>query len=181
MDLDGPLRAQTAVKVERPPALWEADTETEPFLALLGELIALGLGRGNELAGLTLNVANVVVEPDDEDGSIPEGEFVAITVRGGGSWDDDIWRPGQRARDRSSARASDPPPSGRGGLRVLERTSATRARSPCSSLVCPSPGDPVDPVHAVAEPLVVDLAVDVHAELLRRPGRARGSRAGPAR
>jgi hypothetical protein len=96
MDLDGPLRAQSAVKVERPPALWEADTETEPFLALLGELIALGLGRGNELADLTLNVANVVVEPDDEDGSIPEGEFVAITVRGGGSWDDDTWRAGHR-------------------------------------------------------------------------------------
>ena len=96
MDLDGPLRAQTAIKVERPPALWEADTETEPFLALLGELIALGLGRGNELAGLTLNVANVVVEPDDEGGSIPEGEFVAITVRGGGSWDDEVWRAGRR-------------------------------------------------------------------------------------
>ena len=96
MDLDGPLRAQTAVKVERPPALWEADTETEPFLALLGELIALGLGRGKELAGLTLNVANVVVEADDEDGSIPEGEFVAITVKGGGTWDDEVWRAGQR-------------------------------------------------------------------------------------
>ena len=96
MDLDGPLRAQTAIKVERPPALWEADTETEPFLALLGELIALGLGRGNELAGLTLNVANVVVEPDDEGDSTPEGEFVAITVRGGGSWDDEVWRAGRR-------------------------------------------------------------------------------------
>ena len=94
MDLDGPLRAQTAVKVERPPALWEAETGVEPFLALLGELIALGLGRGNELADLRLNVANVVVEPDDEDVSIPQGEFVAITVRGGGSWDDGTWRPG---------------------------------------------------------------------------------------
>ena len=96
MDLDGPLYAQSAVKVERPPTLWEADTETQPFLALLGELIALGLGRGNELADLTLNVANVVVEPDDEDGSIPEGEFVAITVRGGGSWDDEVWRAARR-------------------------------------------------------------------------------------
>ena len=57
-------------------------------------MIALGLGRGDELAGLTLNVANVVVEADDEDGSMPEGEFVAITVRGGGSGDDDTWRPG---------------------------------------------------------------------------------------
>jgi len=96
MELDAPLRAQSAVKVERPPALWEADTESEPFLALLGELIALGLGRGNDLARLTLNVANVVVEPGDEDGPIPEGEFVAITVRGSGSWDDEVWRAGQR-------------------------------------------------------------------------------------
>jgi hypothetical protein len=94
MDLDGQLRAQSAVKVERPPTLWEADTEIEPFIALLGQLIALGLGRGNELAELSLNVANVVVEPDDEEGSIPQGEFVAITVRGGGSWDDETWRPG---------------------------------------------------------------------------------------
>ena len=121
MDLDGPLRAQTAVKVERPPALWEADTEVEPFLALLGELIALGLGRGNELAGLTLNVANVVVEPDDEDGSIPEGEFVAITVRGGGSWDDDIWRAGSEPDDRAVRECRTRRRSGRGGLRVLAR------------------------------------------------------------
>jgi len=94
MDLDGPLRAQGSLKVERPPLLWEADTEAETFLALLGELIALGLARGNELADLTLNVANVVVGPDEEGGSIPEGEFVGITVRGAGSWDDDVWRPG---------------------------------------------------------------------------------------
>jgi hypothetical protein len=97
MDLDGSLRSQGSLKVERPPTLWEADTELEPFLALLGELIALGLGRGNEVAGLTLNVANVAnvaVEPDEEGGSIPVGEFVGITVRGGGSWDDDAWRPG---------------------------------------------------------------------------------------
>ncbi len=94
MDLDGPLRAQSSLKVERPPLLWEADTELDPFLALLGELIAFGLGRGNELAELALNVSNVVVEPDEERGSVPEGEFVGITVRGAGSWDDDVWRPG---------------------------------------------------------------------------------------
>ena len=96
MDLEAPLREQTSVKVERPPALWQADTEVGPFLALLGELIALGLGRGNELACLTLNVANVVVEPDDEVGSIPQGEFVAITVRGSGSWVGETWRAGRR-------------------------------------------------------------------------------------
>ena len=98
MDLDGPLRAQASLKVERPPMLWEAETEVEPFLALLGQMIALGLGRGNELRDLTLNVSNVVVEPDQDDEEvewIPGGEYVAITVRGAGAWNDDTWRAGQ--------------------------------------------------------------------------------------
>jgi hypothetical protein len=98
MDLDGPLRARASLKVERPPVLWEAETEVEPFLALLDQMIALGLGRGNELGDLTLNVSNVVVEPDQDDeemGWIPGGEFVAITVRGAGAWNDDTWREGQ--------------------------------------------------------------------------------------
>lgn len=98
MDLDGPLRAQTSLKVERPPTLWEAETEVEPFLALLGQMIALGLGRGNKLGDLTLNVSNVVVEPDEDDEEvewIPGGEYVAITVRGAGAWNDDTWRAGQ--------------------------------------------------------------------------------------
>ena len=98
MDLDGPLRAQASLKVERPPTLWEAETEVEPFLALLGEMIALGLGRGNELGDLTLNVSNVVAEPDEDDEEvdrIPDGEYVEITFRGAGAWDDDTWRAGQ--------------------------------------------------------------------------------------
>jgi hypothetical protein len=98
MDLEGPLRAQTSLKVERPPTLWEAETEVEPFLALLGEMIGLGLGRGNELADLTVNVSNVAVERDEDDEEvewIPDGEYVAISVRGAGAWDDDTWRAGQ--------------------------------------------------------------------------------------
>ena len=98
MDLDGPLRARVFLKVERPPMLWEAETEVEPFLALLGQMIALRLGRGNELGDLTLNVSNVVVEPDRDDEEvewIPGGEYVAITVRGAGAWNDDTWRAGQ--------------------------------------------------------------------------------------
>jgi hypothetical protein len=65
---------------------------------MLGEMIALGLGRGNELQDLTLNVSNVVVDPDEDDGEvewISDGEYVAITVRGAGTWDDDTWRAGQ--------------------------------------------------------------------------------------
>jgi hypothetical protein len=120
MDLDGPLRSQGSLKVERPPTLWEADTELEPFLALLGELIALGLGRGNELSRLTLNVANVVVEPDEEGGSIPVGEFVAITLRGGGSWDDDVWRRGTEPTT-ASLRELGPAAQAAGGVYAYER------------------------------------------------------------
>jgi hypothetical protein len=120
MDLDGPLRAHSAVKVERPPTLWEADTETEPFLALVGELIALGLGRGNELADLMLNVSNVVVEPDDEEGSISEGEFVAITLRGAGTWEDDSWRPGIEPTS-ASLRQLGPAAAEAGAVHAYER------------------------------------------------------------
>jgi hypothetical protein len=98
MDLEALLRAHAFMKVERPPQLWSPDTEDEPFLRMLGEMIALGLGRGNELEDLTLSVSNVVVEPDEDDDEVewvPEGEYVAITVRGAGAWDDDTWRVGQ--------------------------------------------------------------------------------------
>jgi hypothetical protein len=120
MDLDGPLRSQGSLKVERPPLLWETDTKLEPFLALLGELIAFGLGRGNELSRLTLNVANVVVEPDDEEDPIPAGEFVAITLRGGGSWDDDVLRPGTQATT-ASLRELGPAAQAAGGVYAYER------------------------------------------------------------
>lgn len=95
MDLEALLRAHAFMKVERPPRVWAADTRDEPFLRMLGEMIALGLGRGAELADLTLNVSNVTVEPDDQEGSIPEGDYVAVTVRGAGGWDEDVWRSGQ--------------------------------------------------------------------------------------
>ncbi|MGH7541691.1 MAG: hypothetical protein ACRELC_11895 [Gemmatimonadota bacterium] len=99
MRFDAILRAHGFMRTERPPALWEADTNLEPFLKTLGEMIALGLGRGNELAELTLNVSNMTVEPDedpDEEGAwIPDGDYVAVTVRGAGAWEDDMWRAGQ--------------------------------------------------------------------------------------
>jgi hypothetical protein len=46
MDLDALLRAHGFMRVERPPLLWSPDTEDEQFLRMLGEMIALGLGRG---------------------------------------------------------------------------------------------------------------------------------------
>ena len=98
MDLEAHLRSHAFMRVERPPLMWSPDTEDEPFLLMLGEMIALGLGRGTELPDLTLNVSNVTVDPDQEDDegeSIPEGDYVAVTVRGAGVWADELWRAGQ--------------------------------------------------------------------------------------
>jgi hypothetical protein len=98
MDLEAHLRSHAFMKVERPPLMWSPDTEDEPFLLMLGEMIALGLGRGTELADLTLNISNVTVDPDAEDDegeAIPDGDYVAVTVRGAGVWEDDLWRTGQ--------------------------------------------------------------------------------------
>lgn len=97
MDLEAHLRSHAFMKVERPPLMWSPDTEDEPFLLMLGEMIALGLGRGTELADLTLNISNVTVDPDAEDDegeAIPDGDYVAVTVRGAGVWEDDLWRAG---------------------------------------------------------------------------------------
>ena len=99
MDLEAHLRSHAFNEGGTTPAdVWSPDTEDEPFLLMLGEMIALGLGRGTELADLTLNVSNVTVDPDEEDDegeSIPEGDYVAVTVRGAGVWEDDLWRAGQ--------------------------------------------------------------------------------------
>jgi hypothetical protein len=99
LEFDAILRAHGFMRTERPLELWEADTRDELFLPMLGEMIALGLGRGNELEDLTLNVSNMTVEPDDEPDEagawVPEGHYVAVTVRGAGRWQDDLWRAGQ--------------------------------------------------------------------------------------
>jgi hypothetical protein len=100
MDLEAQLRSHAFMKVERPPLMWSPDTEDEPFLLMLGEMIALGFGRGTELADLTLNISNVTVDPDAEDDegeAIPDGDYVAVTVRGAGVWEDDLWRAGHGA------------------------------------------------------------------------------------
>jgi hypothetical protein len=97
LDLEAVLRAHAFMRIERPPKLWQPETEDEPFLKMLGEMIVVGLGRGNELARLTLNVSNVRVEPDTvETDGIPVGDYVALSIRGGGDWGaDEIWRAGQ--------------------------------------------------------------------------------------
>lgn len=98
MRFDGILMAHGFMQTERPPLMWEADTDDERFIPLLGEMIVVGLNAGNELAQLTLAVSNVTVEEDDDDPEespwVEPGDYVAVTVKGPGRWSDDVWRSG---------------------------------------------------------------------------------------
>ena len=92
-ELDGLLVAHTFLRIERPPQLWAPSSELEPFVRLLGELIAAGLVRnGGDLGELTLNVSNVTVEPEAAD-PIPPGDFVAVSIRGAGDWAPEVTWP----------------------------------------------------------------------------------------
>ena len=94
MKLDGIVRAHEFMHIERPPVLWEADTEDEVFIRLLGELIAFALQRSPDVSSLTLNVANIVVDLEASTDRIPAGEYVAVTVRGPGSGTPEpVWLP----------------------------------------------------------------------------------------
>jgi hypothetical protein len=97
MQLEPILRAHAYMKVERPPELWEADTEDWRFLPLLGEIIAAALASGTPLGELTLNASNIGVEPPEagEDRIVPRpAEYVAITVRGPTDLGpDETWHP----------------------------------------------------------------------------------------
>jgi hypothetical protein len=97
MRFDEILTAHGFMRTERPPLMWEADTDDERFIPMLGEMIVVGLNAGNELAQLTLSISNVTVEEEDEVGEAPwlePGDYVAVTVRGPGTWSDDVWRSG---------------------------------------------------------------------------------------
>src|SRR5262249_21942308 len=85
-DIEGLLRAHSFLQVERPTELWTPAAELECFVRVLGEMIAAGLVRnGGALAEITLNVANVTVEPADES-LVPAGDFVAISILARGDW-----------------------------------------------------------------------------------------------
>lgn len=97
-ELEGLLNAHPFLQVERPPTLWAPAADLEPFIRLLGEMIAAALVRnGHELAEITLNVSNVTVEPSAA-GSVPEGDFVAITIGSQGDWSPETsWHPGDES------------------------------------------------------------------------------------
>jgi hypothetical protein len=102
MRLEPILRAHAFMKVERPPELWEPDTEDWRFVPLLGEMIAAALASGTPLQELTLAAANVVVHPSDDDEAPeipPPAEYVAVTVRGRADFGPDArWHPSASRR-----------------------------------------------------------------------------------
>jgi hypothetical protein len=84
IDTGAVLRAHDYMRIERPSRLWKLSADDETFFRLLGEAIAHGLSRGNELGELTLKADNIVVETDDL--TVP-GDYVGITVVGpAGDW-----------------------------------------------------------------------------------------------
>jgi len=94
MKLDGIVRAHEFMHIERPPVLWEADTEDEVFIRLLGEMIAFALQRNPDVSALTLSVANVVVDSHAARERMPAGEYLAVTVRGPGTGTPElVWEP----------------------------------------------------------------------------------------
>jgi hypothetical protein len=95
MRLDALLRAHGFMKVERPPELWEADTDLS-IVPLLGEMIAASLRYETlDLGELTLNASNVAVAEDCGPAGPPAGEFVALTVSGPVAREKEaVWSPG---------------------------------------------------------------------------------------
>jgi hypothetical protein len=96
MRFDALLRAHAFVRVQRPPEIWEAETDDERFIPLLGELLAAVVSRGVPLHEVTLLVSNVSVEASDDDEvhSPPLGDYVAVTVSGAVDLGpDETWTP----------------------------------------------------------------------------------------
>jgi hypothetical protein len=91
-DLDALIAAHPFITIERPPELWQPDANDVRFIRFFGELLALLLARnGGELAAVTVNISNMVVEASAA-GPMPDGEFVAITGFGAGDWSPEIAR-----------------------------------------------------------------------------------------
>lgn len=83
MRFDALLRAHEFVQVQRPPEVWEADTDDGRFVPLLGEMLSAFVSRDVPLDEITLLVSNVIM-PDDPESlhGPPAGEWVAVTVSG---------------------------------------------------------------------------------------------------
>ena len=87
MKLDDLLLAYQPMTVQRPPELWEGETESARLVPLLDAMIAVAIDGDATRGDLILNASNIVVPVDDDPdvsdgGGLPAGEFVGLTVRG---------------------------------------------------------------------------------------------------
>jgi hypothetical protein len=94
MELGPYLNAHAFLRVERPPALWEADADDEPVLRMVGEMIAAALARGAELSAIVLRANNVTVESEEGNHSPAVGDYVVLSVLAEGDWlPECVWSP----------------------------------------------------------------------------------------
>ena len=81
MNLEPVLREFGFLEVQRPPLLWDVDTDRERLIPLLQAMVSEALSRSARPETLTLNASNIVVD-EDAGPSIPHGEFVGLTLNG---------------------------------------------------------------------------------------------------
>jgi len=96
MDLGPLLNAHAYLRVERPPALWDADVDDVALVRALGEMIVAALIRGTNLGDIVLRANNVTVEPDPDaeaPGVPAPADYVALSIIGAGDWSPEMhWR-----------------------------------------------------------------------------------------
>jgi len=93
VDIDALMNEHAFMSVERQQSLWEVNVDDEPFIRMLGEMIVVGILHHDVLAELTLNASNVTVGDDGPDG-VGSGDYVAISIKGPGEWEEDArWTP----------------------------------------------------------------------------------------
>ena len=88
MDLGPYLRAHSYLRVERPFTLWHAEVDDVALIRLTGELLATALARGTALPDVVLRASNVTVT--DDEGTLPVGDYVALTIEGVGDWSPEV-------------------------------------------------------------------------------------------
>jgi len=92
VDLGPYLRAHSYLRVERPFTLWHAEADDVALIRLTGELLATALARGTALPDVVLRGNNVTVT--DDEGTLPIGDYVALTIEGVGDWSPEAsWTP----------------------------------------------------------------------------------------
>jgi len=92
--LDDVLSTLRFGRIERPPILWNPASDDDNVRLLLE---AMSRASGRTASDLVLNISNIVIDRDGEDQRVPAREFVALTIKGTGTWaEDQLWVSGER-------------------------------------------------------------------------------------